>query len=279
MAGRGAYDNNSRGYGKKPLPTESPYLAFVGNLPQGIVQGDVKKIFPNLYVKHVRLVNDKDTDLFKGFCYVEFESLSDLKEALELDGRISLDDADAPLRIDVAEQKKDRGGFNKRGPQQGQGQQQPPQGQQQQQQQRNHGGNMNNYNRGGRPQNMNNDYQRDRPANRGRYGNFSDDGPRGGGGYERNQREGSFNNRDDRYGNYNRRGTDRPFNNQHDNRPPPSVAPVHDEAERPRLVLKPRTVADPINALAETKQAATIFGAAKPREENLSKVKSNEPSE
>lgn len=101
-----------RGYGKKPLPTESPYLAFVGNLPQGIVQGDVKKIFPNLIVKHVRLVNDKDTDLFKGFCYVEFESLADLKEALELDGRIALDESDAPLRIDVAEQKKDRYDFS-----------------------------------------------------------------------------------------------------------------------------------------------------------------------
>lgn len=97
-----------RGYGKKALPTEAPYLVFVGNLPQGIVQGDVKKIFPDLYVKHVRLVYDKDTDLFKGFCYVEFESLADLKVALELDGRITLDEADAPLRIDVAEQKKDR---------------------------------------------------------------------------------------------------------------------------------------------------------------------------
>lgn len=40
--------------------------------------------------------------------------------------------------------------------------------------------------------------QSDRTANRGRYGNFTDDGPRGGGGYDRNQREGSFNNRDDR---------------------------------------------------------------------------------
>lgn len=49
----------------------------------------------------------------------------------------------------------------------------------------------------------------DRPANRGRYGNFSEDGPRGGGGggnggggggFDRNQREGSYgsNQRDDR---------------------------------------------------------------------------------
>lgn len=107
-----------------------------------------------------------------------------------------------------------------------------------------------------------------------------------------------------RYGNYNNRrgGNDRPgFNNQQESRPPP--APVHgkfplhfgaifslkislmtpnikskclffriDEAERPRLVLKPRTVTEPINALADTKQSAAIFGAARPREENLSKV-------
>lgn len=40
----------------------------------------------------------------------------------------------------------------------------------------------------------------DRAPNRGRYGNFSEDGQRGGGGggYDRNHREGSFNNRDDR---------------------------------------------------------------------------------
>lgn len=46
-----------------------------------------------------------------------------------------------------------------------------------------------------------------------------------------------------------------------------------DESERPRLVLKPRTIAEPINALAETKQSASIFGNAKPREENLMKTK------
>lgn len=51
-----------------------------------------------------------------------------------------------------------------------------------------------------------------------------------------------------------------------------------DESERPKLLLMPRTVTEPINALAETKQAASIFGAAKPREENLPKVKSEESS-
>lgn len=88
------------------MPTAPPYLAFVGNLPQGIVSGDVNQIFNKFSVKHVRLVKDKDTDQFKGFCYVEFETLEELQEAIDLDGRIQLDNNPNPLRIDVAEQKK-----------------------------------------------------------------------------------------------------------------------------------------------------------------------------
>jgi len=70
------------------------------------VQGDVIKIFHDFEVKNVRLVKDRETDQFKGFCYVEFETLENLKRALELDGRIELDDIMAPLRIDIADRRK-----------------------------------------------------------------------------------------------------------------------------------------------------------------------------
>lgn len=52
-----------------------------------------------------------------------------------------------------------------------------------------------------------------------------------------------------------------------------------DEDDRPKLVLKPRTVTAPINALAETKQAALIFGKAKPRDDNASPLSSPRENE
>ena len=44
---------------------------------------------------------------------------------------------------------------------------------------------------------------------------------------------------------------------------------VHPEdlANRPRLNLKPRTVADPVNCLADTATRSAIFGDGKPRKE------------
>lgn len=40
------YGGGRRTAGGRPLPTEPPYKAYVGNLPGGIIQGDINRIFP-----------------------------------------------------------------------------------------------------------------------------------------------------------------------------------------------------------------------------------------
>ncbi|XP_034489506.1 eukaryotic translation initiation factor 4H isoform X2 [Drosophila innubila] len=319
MAGRGGYEHARGGFGGerhvRQLPTEPPFIAYVGNLPQGLVQGDVTKIFKDFEVKNVRLVKDRETDMFKGFCYVEFETLDNLERALECDGRIKLDDLSAPLRIDIADRKKNerpgggngggmsrdggRDGFQKRGP--------PRQGGSSQSYSRggpgtgggreagggsgNRGDSRGSYNdnygghsdrsRGGASSGMNRGYN-DRPLNRGRYGNFNNDER-----FDRNQdrdrgqREGSYGNQSrdgDRYNNFSRhRDRERThYNpNQQPERPSGVAMGAVDDTERPRLQLKPRTIAAPINAVAETKQSASIFGNAKPREEKLKELQQN----
>jgi len=263
MAGRyqdGGYQQrerfNSDGRRHRPLPEEPPFTAYVGNLPNGIVQGDVQYMFNKLKVRSIRLVRDKETDKFKGFCYVEFDDQESLQQALKLDGALL---EDRQIRVDVAEGRKDRDGGR--------------------------GGH-----RGGRGQ--------DRGGHRG--GHHSDRGHRGGGGgygggerryddgYHGGEHRGGGGHNYNRGGNRydDRRGGDRGGDNpgshanfgrrdrrDSDRRPPNSDEfrePTAEEAAaRPKLKLAPRTVKDPVNSLAETMQHSSIFGGAKPREENL----------
>lgn len=95
---------------QRQVPTEPPFIAYVGNLPKGLVQGDVMKIFSDFEVKNVRLIKDRETDEFKGYGYVEFETLAQLKSALNCNGRIKLDNFSAPLRIDIADHRRQNPG-------------------------------------------------------------------------------------------------------------------------------------------------------------------------
>lgn len=271
MAGRSAYDDRDnrdfggggRRGGRKPLPTEPPFTAYVGNLPTGVVQGDVNRIFEGMNVKNIRLVMDKETDRFKGFCYVEFDTLADLEAAINLNGEIEVEGN--IVKVDVAEGKKnDRGGGFDRGGRGGnrgrsggfRGGDRPP-----------HGGfNDGDFDRrGGPPRGPGGFQDGGRGGNRGNYGNFTAEeggwggpkgGPRGGPGGP----GGNFTSAPRRGGGAGG-GPDRKFEDL-----PPATP---DTSGRPRLKLLPRTVKDPVNSVAASERNAAIFGGAKPREENL----------
>lgn len=271
------------------MPDEPPYTAFVGNLPNGIVQGDVDIMFKKLRVRSIRLVRDRETDKFKGFCYVEFEDRESLREALEFDGALL---EDRILRVDIAEGKKDKdqggGGRGGRG-----------------------GGHPGGMGRGGRGGGRGgyDDRRYDDGGNQGGYRG----GREGRGGYDRGGRGGHYqryDNNDHRggddrdrrgggggggsgggggYGNRDHPGSHPNFGmrrdrRESDRRPPPPQddfrEPTAEEAAaRPRLKLLPRSVKDPVNALAETMQKQAIFGSAKPREEVLAEQEARRVSE
>ncbi|KRX28136.1 Eukaryotic translation initiation factor 4H [Trichinella nelsoni] len=102
------------GQSQRPFPTEPPYTAFVGNLPDSTLQSDLEEIFRNLQVTSSRLVYDRDTDQFKGFAYVEFGNAESLEMALKLDGGMFMQ---RRLRIDIAEDRKNSRGAGVRQPQ------------------------------------------------------------------------------------------------------------------------------------------------------------------
>lgn len=212
------YDHGYRTEGNtKPLPTEPPYTLYVGNLPQGVVQGDIEDIFKGQNVASIRLVRDKETDKFKGYCYVEFDDLESLKGGLEFDGALV---EGRMLRVDIADgRRNDRGGF-----------------------------------RGGRG-----GFDRGTPS-RGRF----NDGGRGRGNFR-----GGFTDRDQERGRGGNYGRSTPVRNSEYRNPEFKEPSSEEAAARPRLKLLPRSVKDPVNAVADTSNRSSIFGEAKPRDEKV----------
>ncbi|XP_035212077.1 eukaryotic translation initiation factor 4H-like [Stegodyphus dumicola] len=210
----------------RPLPTEPPYTLYVGNLPKGVVQGDIEHMFGGMNISSIRLVRDKETDRFKGYCYVEFDDLESLKRGLELDGAEA---EGRSIRVDIADGRRgDKGGF-----------------------------------RGGRGGGQG--FDRSAPgfgSGRGRY----NEGNRGRG--TGNFRGGFTDRESDRgrgSGNYMRSTPNREQKTSPDFKEPTS----EEAAARPRLKLLPRSVKDPVNAVADTSNRSSIFGEAKPRDEKV----------
>ncbi|XP_059486633.1 eukaryotic translation initiation factor 4H-like [Neocloeon triangulifer] len=298
MAGRDDYGHSDSGYGggggrrggggRKPLPDEPPYTAYVGNLPHGIVQGDVHRIFSELAIKSVRLVKDKETDRFKGFCYVEFEERQSLEAALQMDGLVEIEEK--LIRVDVADGKRsDRGGGFRggRGGPGGGGRGGPPFRDGGGRSGPRGGGNFDDfggYDRRGPPRGASQgSFGEQRGGNRGSYfqqdqRSTSDWGSRSGGGGAGGGfgggRGGDFGGRGGD-GGFGGRGGDGPGQRPRGDaapRPRPDIVPVASTSERPRLQLDKRTVKEPVNSMAQTSQSISIFGGAKPREERADDI-------
>ncbi|XP_022709428.1 eukaryotic translation initiation factor 4H-like isoform X1 [Varroa jacobsoni] len=264
--------------GRKPIPSEPPYTAYVGNLPDRVVQADIDEIFNGLTVRSVRLVRDKETDRFKGYCYVEFDTRESLEQALELNeaevnGKI--------IKVDVAEgRRNDRGGRGGPG-----------------------GGRPGDRGGPGGPRGFNDSRHSQRDNNNRGYG-----GPGGGygdrGSHDRDRVYRDNFGRDnfrDNFGRGDQQRGDIPASRDFQgsawgmrreqrqrggpdwsSRPPMSEfkEPSREDAEqRPRLKLAPRTVKAPTGELADTSSRSKIFGNAKPRDEKLYQEKVRRSSE
>lgn len=96
-----------RGPPNNTIPTEPPYIAFVGNLAFDLTEADLEEFFAGHETKSVKIIKDRE-DKPKGFGYVEFADVEGLKAALNMFGSTL---AGRAVRISVAEPPKERSGF------------------------------------------------------------------------------------------------------------------------------------------------------------------------
>lgn len=236
---------------------EIRFVAFVGNLPIDMIQGDIDIIFKNFNIKQVRMVRDRETDKFRGYCYVEFDSEVSLNQALALNGAMV---NGSLIKVDIAGNRNK----NKEG------------GNQNVNNQYNNNNRQNNYNKspqdgnnGGGNRNYNNQgeggYQN---SNRGGY-NQSRGGFQSRGGYQNNR----YNNEGGEGGNH-MQGR---YNRKHDaseSSQPEEVIPHVAPEGRPKLKLLPRTVAATASqAESDDSKPSSIFGSGKPRDINKPEMK------
>lgn len=288
----GAYGSAAQGMQQAFDNQHKIYTLFVGNLPPQTIQGDIDNIFIEFkdYIQKVRMIRDKDTDKFKGFCYVEFTDVDAFKNALGFD---NADYNGHILRVDYAAPKgRDSRGGGSFGNRQNnnqadsynnnRGRGYPPRDYQNGgasggYQQRGRG-----YNEGGYQQRASSGY-----SDRGFYdergqGGYQQTGSYGG--YNRGGQGGNYQSGGSQYGGGYSRGRDQynsnrgyGYNNRYqrqgqDNRTD-AIDPVEPHPDRPKLKLKNREVNAPPAALADAATRSKIFGDALPREFKINQAK------
>lgn len=300
---------------------DKPYTLFVGNLPLDTIQGDIDTIFSEIkqHIQKIRMIRDKETDKFKGFCYVEFDDLDAFREALNYN---NAEYNNTVIRVDCAAPKnRDRGGFSRGGAGGG------AYNNNQQDSYNNRGkygnggargvGGAGGYQngggyqqRGGRSGYGEGQYQQSSAGGYQQTGSYDasydaqqasggyQQGGYGGGGYNRQQggynRQGGYQQASGgaggAYGSGYNRGRDNYNNNRgygYQNRYQRGqgqdgrapIEPVELSSDRPKLELKKREVNAPPAALADPAVRSKIFGDALPREFKINQLKDGQPEQ
>ncbi|KAF2859961.1 hypothetical protein K470DRAFT_295241 [Piedraia hortae CBS 480.64] len=105
-----------------PMPTRPPFTAHLGNLTYDVTSVDIEEFFQGCHVTSVRIVEDKIDRKPKGFGYVEFATLDDLKSALDrsesnfMGRNIKISVAEPLAARDRAEGTRDISDWTRKGP-------------------------------------------------------------------------------------------------------------------------------------------------------------------
>lgn len=95
-----------------PLPDHPPFTARFLNLDYGVTEENLASLFDSEFrIVEVKVPLDIETNRSRGFAFVEFEDRTSLERATSMDGQNFLG---RTLRVLVAEQRRERNGFQRR---------------------------------------------------------------------------------------------------------------------------------------------------------------------
>jgi len=86
------------------IPTQPPFVAYIGNLPYDVSKQDIADFFGEDLIEEIHLPFDREKGKIKGFGYVDFFNRDGLKHALSLNGeefkgrRLKIDISDTSNR-------------------------------------------------------------------------------------------------------------------------------------------------------------------------------------